>query len=314
MNAPAVSGAHIIASGSRIHVDTAGRHGSPVLLLHGIGSSAASFAGQLVELARQHRVMAWDAPGYARSDDPKLPFRMDDFADAAAAVLTALAPGPAHVVGVSWGGVIATRLALRHPGLVRSLVLADSTRGSGRTPEGAAAMRERVHELTRDGVHRFAHARAPRLLSARAPASAVAAVRDVMAASVRLPGYAEAAASMADTDHTAALPGLKLPTLVLVGEHDQITGVEESRTVQRLVPDSRLTVIPGAGHLANQERPDLFTALVADFLAEQDGFLAERDGFLAERDGAAAGPATTADAHQGDGPGPSTKEDPWTSD
>ncbi|MEU5398094.1 alpha/beta fold hydrolase [Streptomyces sp. NPDC005963] len=300
MNTPAVIGEHITASGVRIHVDTAGRHGSPVLLLHGIGSSAASFTAQLTELARRHRVMAWDAPGYARSDDPEPPYRLDDFADAAAALLTALAPGPAHVVGVSWGGVIATRLALRRPELVRSLVLADSTRGSGRTPDAAAAMRERASELNRDGVREFARVRAPRLLSDRASASAVAAVREVMAASVRLPGYAEAAASMADTDHTAALPGLELPTLVLVGEHDRVTGVQESRTIHRLIPDSRLAVIPGAGHLANQERPDLFTALVADFLAEQDG--------------GAPGPATTTDAHHDDRPDPPRKKDPWTSD
>ncbi|MFI6523763.1 alpha/beta fold hydrolase [Streptomyces uncialis] len=305
MNTPAVTGGHLTAGGVRVHVDTAGTAGSPVLLLHGIGSSAASFTGQLTALARHHRVMAWDAPGYARSGDPGARYRMDDYADTAAALLAALAPGPAHVVGVSWGGVVATRLALRHPALVRSLVLADSTRGSGRTPEGAAAMRQRVRELARDGVREFARARAPRLLSDQAPDAAVAAVREVMTASVRLPGYTRAAASMADTDHTAALPGLNVPTLVLVGEHDRITGVEESRTLHRLVAGSTLTVIPGAGHLANQEQPALFTALVA--------------GFLAEQDGAAPGPAhpdagPTADAHHGDGPRPTPKEDPWTSD
>lgn len=251
--------------------DTAGERGSAVLLLHGIGSAAASFTRQLDELAARHRVVAWDAPGYGRSEDPPSPFRMDDFADAAAALLLRLALGPAHVVGTSWGGVIATRLAVRHPGLVRSLVLVDSTRGSGRTREGAAAMAARVAELAAVGAVEFARLRAPGLLSPQAPTTLISAVREVMATSVRLPGYTEAAVSMAETDHTDALSGLRAPTLVLVGEHDRITGVEESRHLERLVPDSRFAIIPGAGHLAHQEQPDLFNALLSDFLAEQDG-------------------------------------------
>lgn len=260
----------VVAAGIHLCADTSGESGSPVLLLHGIGSSAASFSGQLPELGRGHRVTAWDAPGYGRSGDPAPPYRMDDFADAAAALLTGPGRAPAHVVGVSWGGVVATRLALRHPELVRSLVLADSTRGSGRTPEGAAAMLGKAEELNRLGATEFAAARAPRLLSDAAPARTVTAVRDVMATAVRLPGYAEAAASMAETDHTSALPGLRVPTLVLVGEHDRVTGVEESRTIHGLVRGSRFAVIPGAGHLANQERPDVFNALVGAFLMEVD--------------------------------------------
>ncbi|MCM2390626.1 alpha/beta fold hydrolase [Streptomyces albipurpureus] len=286
--------------------DAAGERGSPVLLLHGIGSAAASFARQLGELGDRHRVVAWDAPGYGRSDDPTPPFRMDDFADAAAAVLTGPGLGPAHVVGASWGGVIATRLAVRHPALVRSLVLVDSTRGSGRTEEGAAAMLARSEELATAGAVEFARVRAPRLLSAQAPTAMVAAVRELMATSIRLPGYAQAAASMAETDHTEALSSLRVPTLVLVGEHDRVTGVEESRHLHRLVPDSRFAVIPGAGHLAHQEQPDLFNALLSDFLAEQDGQDAQRPGHH---------PRQTSDpAPAGQVPSQHDLEDAWTWD
>ncbi|MEZ7002107.1 alpha/beta fold hydrolase [Streptomyces sp. AD55] len=296
-----------VDAGITLYADTAGAHGSPVLLLHGIGSAAASFARQLPALARDHRAAAWDAPGYARSDDPAPPYRLDDFADAAAAVLTAHAPPPSHVVGVSWGGVVATRLALRHPRLVRSLVLVGSTRGSGRDPGAAEAMLGRGRELAALGAHRFAHARAPRLLSPSAPAPAVAAVRDLMADSVRLPGYAEAAASMAETDHTEALPTLRVPTLVLVGEHDQVTGVEESQRIHRLVPGSGFAVIPGAGHLANQERPDLFLDLLRGFLADVDARHDPAAAGRTPRPDPSPGPGGTADGARHD------KERTWTS-
>jgi pimeloyl-ACP methyl ester carboxylesterase len=301
-----------IDAGIQLRADTAGKHGTPVLLLHGIGSAAASFAAQLPELARHHKVAAWDAPGYARSDDPTTPYRMDDYANAAAALITGLWQTPAHIVGVSWGGVVATRLTLRHPGLVRSLVLASSTRGSGRTPDAAAAMLARPRELATLKAQEFAHARAPRLLSDTAPATTITAVRELMANSLRLPGYTDAATSMAETDHTPALPTLRVPTLVLVGEHDQVTGVEEARQIHRLIPESRFAVIPGAGHLANQEQPDHFTALVRDFLAHvdtEDDRTATQHTPPAHTTHAHAEPEDPA-THDDTTPG---KERPWTS-
>ncbi|MEV8634105.1 alpha/beta fold hydrolase [Streptosporangium sp. NPDC051023] len=236
--------------------------GGPVLLLHGIGGSSGSFDAQIPALSARHRVLAWDAPGYGRSGDPAAPPGMSGYAAAAAALL----PGPAHVVGVSWGGVVATRLALEHPGLVRSLVLADSTRGSGRTPEQAAAMRGRASELERLGAAAFAGARGPRLLSPRAPQELVDRVVTSMERSIRLPGYTYAAAAMAGTDHSDVLGSLSVPVLVVVGDQDRVTGVAESQAIAAAVPGARLAVIPGAGHLANQERPEEFNRLVLEFL------------------------------------------------
>ncbi|MEU0066529.1 alpha/beta hydrolase, partial [Streptomyces albidoflavus] len=107
------------------YVTEAGTEGPLVLCLHGIGSSSASFAAQLAGLSPVARVVAWDAPGYGRSADPDTAPGLDGYADAAAGLIRARG-GSAHVIGVSWGGVIALRLALRHPDLVASLVVADS--------------------------------------------------------------------------------------------------------------------------------------------------------------------------------------------
>lgn len=254
---------------SCIHTQVAGldaEQAPKALLLHGIGGSAASFEAQFEAFGAVRRVLAWDAPGYGASADPEAAPGLAGFAAAAAGLLQGGAP--ADVVGVSWGGVIATRLALAYPELVRSLVLADSTRGSGRTPAGRAGMARRSAALSAEGAGAFAAERGPNLLSKGANPALVARVVANMAASVRQPGYGFATSSMAETDHSAVLAGLLVPTLVLVGEQDTVTGVAESRALAEAIAGARLCVIPGAGHAANQERPAEFNRAVLEFWAE----------------------------------------------
>ncbi|WP_409331166.1 alpha/beta fold hydrolase [Trujillonella humicola] len=237
--------------------------GRPVLLLHGIGGSAASCAGLSAELAAAGaRAIAWDAPGYGESADPAGP----DDADLPArvvALLDELGLDRVDLFGTSWGGVIATVVAARHPERVRTLVLADSTRGSGTSPERAVAMRLRVADLADAGAEAFAAQRAPRLVAPGCDPEVAEAVRAEMAR-VRLPGYAGAAEFMAATDTAALLPSIAVPTLVLVGEHDVVTGVEESRLLAQRIPGARLVVVPGAGHAALTERPAEVARAVLD--------------------------------------------------
>jgi pimeloyl-ACP methyl ester carboxylesterase len=251
-----------------IRLVRAGEDGPVVLLLHGIGGAAESFRPQLDALCADYRVLAWDAPGYGGSSDPDAAPGTAGFASAAAEVLADA--DAAHVVGVSWGGVIATRLAVECPELVRSLVLAGSTRGSGVTPAGADAMRSRPAELARLGAAEFARRRAPRLPGADADAHVRARIERIMAG-VRLPGYRYAAEAMAETDHTPLLGRVSAPTLVLVGDQDQVTGPAESRRLADGIPGARLEIIESAGHAANQERPGAFNAAIAGFFAAVDG-------------------------------------------
>ena len=240
--------------------------GPAVLCLHGIGSSSAAFAPQVDVLAGEFRLLAWDAPGYAASGDPAVPLDLDGYADAAATVLRDRDTGPAHVLGVSWGGVIAVRLALRHPELVRSLVLADSSRGSGQSPEQAAAMRDRIRQLESDGADAFSRERGPRLVTDQAPPELVERVVATMRDGVRLPGYAFAAESMAATDLTPELAGVDVPTLVLCGDGDTVTGIPESQALAGGIPDAVFVTLRGAGHLANQESPEAFNAWLSAFV------------------------------------------------
>ncbi|MBH5133432.1 MULTISPECIES: alpha/beta fold hydrolase [Streptomyces] len=249
-----------------LHLAETGDGGPLVLCLHGIGSSSAAFAPQTGALAAAgHRVVAWDAPGYGRSADPDGDLTLDDYADTAAAVIRARA-ADAHVVGVSWGGVIALRLATRHPELVASLAVADSTPGSGTSPEKAAAMRARVPELERLGPRAFAEERGPRLLSRHAPPELVRRVVDTMAGSIRTPGYRQAAESMAATDLRGELADVTAPTLVLCGDQDRITGPDASQVLAGGLYRAAYVIVKDAGHLANQEQPEHFNAWLLSHL------------------------------------------------
>lgn len=250
-----------------LHLEQAGTGGPLVLCLHGIGSSSAAFSPQLQALAGNFRVLAWDAPGYAKSADPERELSLDDYADAAAAVIRAHdGGGGAHVLGVSWGGVIALRLATRHPDLVASLTIADSTPGSGTTPDKAAGMRARIAELADLGPRAFAERRGPRLVSAGAPHELLRRVVDTMADSIRLPGYGYAAESMATTDLRGELARVTAPTLVLCGDQDRVTGPEASQVLAGGLHRTAYVIVKDAGHLANQEQPEHFNAWLLSHL------------------------------------------------
>lgn len=252
--------------------DPADEPAGTVLLLHGIGGASDTFAGVAPRLAAAGwRAVAWDAPGYGNSIDPDPAATGPDSPGAYVAIVARLIEGldnlPVHLVGVSWGGVIATHVTGRHPELVASLTLLDSTRGSGTAPEKAATMRGRVAELESAGSTDFAAARAPRLLAKDADVAVAAEVQRQMA-EVRLPGYAGAAEMMAQSDTGPVLDKLHVPTLVLVGDQDRVTGVEEARLLAREIPDARFALIPHAGHAAVQEQPDAVADALLGFLAQ----------------------------------------------
>ncbi|MEU0649139.1 alpha/beta fold hydrolase [Streptomyces umbrinus] len=264
-----MSRVHVGGLALEIHEPT-GEPCGTVLLLHGIGGCADTFTGVAPRLAAAGwRAVAWDAPGYGESPDPGPGVVGDDspgaYVNVVARLLTTLGIDRAHLAGVSWGGVIATHVAARRPELVAGLILIDSTRGSGTTKAKAAAMRGRVSELEQQGAEAFAARRAPRLL-ADGPEPAAAAEVERQMSAVRVSGYAGAAEMMAQSDTGPLLPTITAPTLVLVGDEDRVTGVEESRLLARAIPQACFGLVGRAGHAAVQERPAEVAAAMLAFL------------------------------------------------
>lgn len=247
-----------------------GRNGPALVLLHGIGSHAASFAPLLPQLPDDWRVIAWNAPGYGGS----IPLDGDwpvvaDYARALAGLYDALDLDRTLLAGHSLGALTAAAFAAEHPGRVTRLLLASPAVGHGVAPGGALgpAARARIDDLDRLGPAAFAAARAPRLVyRPEANPALVAAVADGMAR-VTPRGYGQAVRMLASgrlLDDTARLA---VPTDVIVGAEDLVTPPEDARRIHAaLRPDRRgsFTQVPEAGHALYHQAPAAFAAALAD--------------------------------------------------
>jgi pimeloyl-ACP methyl ester carboxylesterase len=245
-----------------------GGHGAPLVLLHGILSDSRAWKPQLEGLSDEFDVIAWDAPGAGGSSDPPEPFTMADWADCLAEFLVAVEADAAHVLGLSWGGVLAQELYRRHPGCVSSLILADTYAGwKGSLPEGvwqerlAACLREAGQEASE-----FLPQWMPGLLAPDAPTQ----VRDELAAVIsdfHPTGYRLMGQAVAASDQRDLLPRIAVPTLLIWGEDDARSTLAVARQLDDAIPGASLVVIQGAGHVSNIDRPDRFNAEVRRFLS-----------------------------------------------
>lgn len=239
--------------------------GPPLVLVHGAGEDGRVWRPQLAALADEFTVVAWDEPGAGRSSDVPADFALADYADCLAFLVETLALGPVHAGGISWGGTVVQELYRRRPELVATLILVDTYAGwKGSLPkEELRARVEGARELLATPAEQF-DPTFPGLFSAEPPADAVALVAE-MAADVRPASLRVQLAVMAEADQRDLLPRIAVPTLLIWGELDVRSPLAVARQFEQAIPDARLAVIPGAGHLSNLERPDEFNLAVRRF-------------------------------------------------
>ena len=248
----------------------AGR-GPPLVLLHGIGSGAASFRCQLEILSARFRVVAWDAPGYGGSTRfATAPPDASLYAAALDSWLGALGIDRCHLVGQSLGTLIAARFAAEQPERVLSLTLVGIAKGHARLPpsERQRLLAQRLDDLNRLGPQGMAAKRGPRLLGPEATVAMRRTVVEIMAR-IRPAGYAQAAHMLSTGDITADLAVLPtgLRVQILVGETDVITPPAINLEIAAALPAASVRVIAGAGHALYLEKPAEFNQLIADFAA-----------------------------------------------
>jgi 3-oxoadipate enol-lactonase len=242
--------------------------GPVVLFLHAFPLSLEMWDLQADALAGSHCVVRLDARGHGGSPPGDGILTMERYADDAVALLDELNVSQAVVCGCSMGGYAAFALARRHPGRMRGLVLAD-TRAEADSPEARTNRSLLAERVRREGVEAIVEAFLPRLLGATSQAErpeVVERVRGMMAATpVR--GVIDALAGLgARGDSTPTLRQINVPTLVLCGDEDEITPPAGSRAMAAAIPGARLTLLPGAGHLANMEVPEAFNGELSAFL------------------------------------------------
>lgn len=273
MSAPSREIQFVDADGVRLRVALSGRGGDrlPLLLISGIGTSldiAVPFERELN--LRGVPTIGYDPPGVGESPPYRWPRRMPGVARTAERLLDALGVEIADVFGVSLGGVVAQQLAHQAPRRVRRLVLAATGPGLGGVPGSpralwALATPRRFYQP--DYFRRIA----ADVYGGAARRDPDALLHGSLARFMHQPslrGYAAQLYALAGWTSVPWLHWLHQPTLILAGDDDPIVPPVNAHILARLMPDARLHVIQGGGHLFALEDPPAVAARVAEFLSE----------------------------------------------
>ena len=251
-----------------LHVAERG-DGMPVVFAHGFPLDHTMWENQLCTLAENWRVIAPDLRGFGRSQVGPGVATMEAMADDLADMLPALGINePIVLVGLSMGGYVAFQFWRKHRHLLRGLVLCD-TRSIPDTAEAAAGRRKLAAQTLAEGPTPVAAGMLPKLFGPHArehdPATIEATRKVIMNT---LPqGIAAALEGMATRPDAASyLAEMALPTLVVVGQDDAISSVDEMRTLAHGIRGSEFVVIPRSGHMTPLENPAEFNEALEQFL------------------------------------------------
>jgi 3-oxoadipate enol-lactonase len=239
--------------------------GTPLFLFHSLLSDRASFDAIAPELARSHRVIVPELPGFGGSKAVSggLAAVADRMAEA---VRDAAASQQPIVLGNGYGGFVALQMAIRHSDIASKLILADC--GAAFSEEGRQAFRNMAAASKAKGLAAITDVAMRRLFAPEFQA----AQPDLMAGRREAflktdPEVLQAAcAQLAELDLRPELSKVKMPVLVLVGEHDEATPPPMSHELAALLPNARLTILTGCAHLPQLQAPQAFLDAIAHFL------------------------------------------------
>lgn len=258
-------------NGIRLYYEEEGT-GPPLLLISGLGANRLSWATAVPALRDQYRCITFDNRGVGKSDVPPGPYRMDTLGDDAAALIEHLGIGPVDCVGWSMGGSVLQSLMIRHPERVRRGVLLSTLpsytpiqhkwldaltfmRKHGLDPVALAVIGAPWGTTARS---LYDHDRRYQLLEMIAD----------MPDPTSYEGFHAQGEAIRNYDSRPALPGVRTPTLVLVGAEDVLTPPSQAVEIASLIPGARLTVLPRGGHGMVIEYPDDTLAEIRAFLSD----------------------------------------------
>jgi len=242
--------------------------GPPLVLLHGFLCDSRCWRTQLEGLSNRFSVVAWDAPGAGASSDPQDSFTITDWAHCLAEFLDAISIGPAHLVGLSWGGILAQEFYRLYPARVVGFVFADTYAGwKGSFSESVAQQRlERCRRESFLPPEELVATWVPKEFFAEDASSELADEMAAVVADFHPLGFRLMAQALADTDSTSLLPKIDVPTLLLWGDSDTRSPVDVVATHFRdAISGAKLVVIKNAGHVSNMEQPEEFNRQVQLF-------------------------------------------------
>ena len=244
--------------------------GDPVIFLNGLAGDHLYWMGQVRAFSSRYRCLAIDNRDSGRSFYASKPYSLGELADDVFGLLQSLQLPPAHVVGLSLGGMIAQELALRYPDRVRSLFLADTL---GRTDDWFFATLQAFGLIRRQvaDTPAFFQALLPWLVSHRffehpGRAEWLSALFRQNPHPQRIEGFFRQLEAVRGLDTLDRLGSLHCPVWVLAGEDDMIAPPRYARQLAEHVPQARLVLLPGVGHAPPIEDSRSFNRVLGEFL------------------------------------------------
>ena len=239
--------------------------GPPLFLFHSLLSDRASFDQVVGELSRSFRVLVPELPGFGQSSQVRgglaeIADRMAEFVHEAAGGSKAI------VLGNGYGGFVALQMAIRHPEIASRLILADC--GAAFSEPGREAFRNMAAASKAKGLAAITDVAMRRLFAPAFQAQHPELMNDRREAFLRTDPevFRAACEALAELDLRPELGKVKVPALVLVGEHDEATPPPMSHELAAGLPNAYLEIIPGCAHVPQLQSPAIFLETIGDFL------------------------------------------------
>jgi 3-oxoadipate enol-lactonase len=254
----------LFANGT-VNAAQSGPGSAPALFLfHSLLSDRASFDAIVPQLTKSHRLIVPELPGFGGSK--AVEGGLAAVADRMAEVVKEAGGGEAIVLGNGYGGFVALQMAIRHPDIASKLILADC--GAAFAQAGREAFRNMAAASKAKGLAAITDVAMRRLFAPEFQAAHPELMLDRREAFLKTdPDVLQAAcAQLAELDLRPELSKVKMPVLVLVGEHDEATPPPMSHELAALLPNARLKVLAGCAHVPQLQAPEVFLDAIGDFL------------------------------------------------
>lgn len=260
----------ILVNGARLHYTEQGSGPETVVFSHSFLLDSRHFDPQIAALKGRYRCIAYDHRGHGRSEVARSGYDMENLYRDAIGLIEALGCAPCHFVGLSTGGFVGLRIAIRRPELLKSLILMD-TLANAEPPEAMRQYRLMLFALRWLG-YRPVVGRAmpilfgPKFLRDPSRSHEVRQWRRRMMSNDRQAMIDFAQGIFSRKSVYGQIDAIRIPTLIVVGEKDMPTPPKKARQMASRIPGARLEVIADSGHLTTIEEPAAVNAALKAFL------------------------------------------------
>jgi 3-oxoadipate enol-lactonase len=264
---------HVKINEASIYYEEHGNGPDTIVFSHGLLWSGYMYQDQIAVLKDRYRCITYDHRGQGRSQVTQSGYDIENLYEDSIMLIEALGCAPCHFVGLSMGGFVGLRVGIRRPDLLKSLMILESSsdpeskEAAGRYRMLSIVARWIGLRVVADRVMEIMFGQ--KFLNDPERANLKHEWRERMVANDRI-GITRAVSGVVTRDGvTKQLDQIKTPTLIIVGDQDVALIPEKSRIMHARIPNSKLVVIPGAGHTSTVEEPEAVTAAMTEFLNSQ---------------------------------------------